>query len=164
MLTHLFTGALTIAMLGVMGYDMRYYLITNRMNLFLLALFVLAAFLLPVSFWPAVTAATCVFVLGFGIFSLGLMGGGDVKLLAVLSLWAGWPGAGYLLFLTAMCGGVLVVIILLLRAALPGVWLRLFPTRNLPRILTRKQPIPYGLAIASAFLLMLWTGQIAVLA
>lgn len=163
MLTHFFVMVLTISMVSVMVYDARHYLITNSMNLSLLMLFVLAAFLLPVAVVPAVLAATGIFLLGFGLFSLGLMGGGDVKLLAVLSLWAGWPGSAHLLFLTAICGGVLVALILVLRATLPKLWFRLFPTRNLPRVLTRKEPIPYGLAIAGAFLLMLWTGHIPIL-
>lgn len=153
MIAYLFTGALSIAMVGVIVYDARHYLIPNRLNLLIVALFVVACFLLPLNPLPAAATAAGVFLIGLGLFALGLMGGGDIKLLAALSLWTGWPTAIWLFFLTAMFGAVLVAVILPLRVWLAPRWPL---TRALPRILTRREPVPYGLAIAAAFLFLLW--------
>jgi prepilin peptidase CpaA len=159
-----FTLMLTIAMLWVIWRDAAEYIISNRLNGFVLALFLLGIFLFPISLQPALITAGIVFAVGLLLFTLGLMGGGDIKLLMVLSLWAGWPATGQLLLLTSVIGGLLVLIIAPLRRIVPPLWAKRLPARTLPRILTRKEPIPYGLAIAGAFLIMLWTGDIPALA
>lgn len=150
-------------MLWVVVSDATHYIISNTLNLVLLGLYVAAALLLPMTPWlPAVAAAGIILAVGLGLFTLGLMGGGDIKLLVVLSLWTGWSAAtAQFIFLTAIFGGVLVVLVLVLRAVLAPLWLKLRPARNLPRLLTRKQPVPYGIAIAAAFSWLLWTGGIA---
>ena len=54
----------------------------------------------------AALCAAAVFIAGALLFSRGLIGGGDVKLLAAATLWAG-PGATLsLLCLTGLLGGV----------------------------------------------------------
>lgn len=161
----IFMGLLTLAMVIVIVQDTVSYLITNTMNLFLLGLYPFAVFLLGIHGWPmALVAAGIVLVIGLGIFALGLMGGGDIKLLVVLTLWVGWgmPALQFI-FMTAIFGGALVVIVLLARLLLAPLWRSVRRTENLPRILTRKQPVPYGIAIAAAFLLMVWTQQVPAL-
>ena len=54
------------------------------------------------------------FILGFALFSLGLFGGGDAKLLAAAGLWLGWPDLVPFLVATALAGGLL--------AAAVGCW------------------------------------------
>ncbi len=157
--------ALSAAMLWVMVSDAVHYIISNQLNAFILALYIIAVIALPIYGWlPAIGAAAIVLLLGLGLFALGLMGGGDIKLLVVLSLWTGW-GIQTLqfIFLTAIFGGLLVVVVLLLRAICAPLWVKINPTRNLPRLLTRKQPVPYGIAIAAAFGWMVWTGMIPAL-
>lgn len=153
----LFAFVLTGFMAAVMLIDATRYVIPNALNLFLLALYPFAAYLLGLD-WPmALLAAGIVLAVGLGIFALGFMGGGDIKLLAVLVLFTGWHVATInFLFLTGVCGGALVMVVLLLRFLLPP----LFRGRELPRLLTRKQPVPYGIAIAAGFLVVLWMGQI----
>src|SRR3546814_1397676 len=53
-------------------------------------------------------------VLGLGIlaFARGWFGGGDVKMLAAVSLWAGPAHLSLLLLVTALAGGLLSLIIL----------------------------------------------------
>lgn len=160
MISHLFTGALVALLLAIIVYDARSYIIPNTFNALIVALFIVACMVLPIPMLPALAAATAIFLLGLGLFALGLLGGGDVKLLAALSLWASWPGAGMLLVYTALFGGALVLLILPLRKVVPFVWFRLRPTRNLPTMLTPKAPIPYGLAIAAAFFMMLASHQV----
>ena len=161
MVVNLFLWGLTAAMALVILIDTVRYLIPNTLNLAIFAMWVAAIFLLPIHGVPlALAAGVLVLLVGLGIFAIGLMGGGDIKLLAVLTLWTGWgtPTAQFLI-LTAIVGGVLVVVTLIVRAlasALAG-------EKSLPRFLTRKQPVPYGIAIAGAFLIMLWRGQVPAL-
>lgn len=153
-----FLWALTAAMVAVIAIDTARYLIPNRLNAALLLLWLSALLLLPIAPLPAVGAAALLLFVGLGFFALGLMGGGDIKLLVVLTLWTGWSMATVqFLVLTALVGGVLVLVLLPLRVLLEG-------ERPMPRVLTRKQPVPYGIAIAGAFLLMLWRGMVPPLA
>lgn len=159
--------ALSACMLWVVISDAKHYIISNALNLAVVVLYVIAVVLLPIPLgdwlW-ALAAAALMLVIGLGFFTLGLMGGGDIKLLVVLSLWTGW-GIQTLqfIFLTAICGGILVVIVLLLRLILAPILFKLRPSHNLPRLLTHKQPVPYGIAIAAAFTWMLWMGAIPAL-
>lgn len=156
-----FILALSACMVWVVISDASRYIISNAINGIILGLFVLGIIFLHLSPLPAVATAGVMLLVGLGMFALGLMGGGDIKLLVVLSLWTGW-GIETLqfIFLTAISGGVLVVIVLLLRAIVPPILIKAKPDRNLPRLLVRKQPVPYGIAIAVAFLWLMWTGGI----
>ena len=158
--------ALSVCMLWVVVSDASRYIIPNSLNLILLGLYILALIFLPMAPpLPALGAAAIILVIGLGLFSLGLMGGGDIKLLVVLSLWTGWGIATLqFIFLTAISGGLLVFVILPARVLLPSVWLKLRPGKPLPRLLTKKQPVPYGIAIAIAFVWLLWTDSIVGLA
>jgi prepilin peptidase CpaA len=63
--------------------------------------------------WSAMGAAGIVLMLGIGAWRCGWLGGGDVKLIAALSLWAGPEHTPSLLFAIALSGGVLALGILL---------------------------------------------------
>lgn len=153
---------LTLLMLWVVVSDASRYIISNWLNGAIAGFYVLAVFTLPVAPLPALGAAAIVLLIGLGLFALGLMGGGDIKLLAVLALWTGWSMATpQFIFLTAVFGGLLVIIVLPARALAPKLWPKLRPSQTLPRLLTKKQPVPYGVAIAAAFVWLLWTGNIA---
>ena len=159
-----FMLALSLCMVWVVISDVSRYIISNNLNLTLLILYGVAIFLLPVEPLWALLGVGIVLAVGLCIFALGLMGGGDVKLLAVLTLWVGWGTQILaLIFLTGVVGGLLVVLVLFLRAVLPPLFFKIRPTKPIPRILTRKEPIPYGLAIAFAFLLLMWAGGIPAL-
>ncbi len=56
-----------------------------------------------------VLVGLAMFVIGFVLFSLGLFGGGDAKLLAAAGLWLGWPDLMPFLVLTAFAGGALAL-------------------------------------------------------
>lgn len=153
--------ALSACMVWVVISDAWRYIIPNTLNLLIIALYALGSVFLPVDPLMALVAAVTMLAVGLGLFALGLMGGGDIKLLVALTLWTGWSMASpQFIFLTAIFGGVLVLMILPLRVVLPPLWLKLRPTKNLPRLLTKKQPVPYGIAIAAAFSYLMWTNSV----
>ncbi|MEJ0010504.1 MAG: prepilin peptidase [Alphaproteobacteria bacterium] len=154
---------LAVAMLLVIWLDGTRYIIPNSLNLALLALYAFDAFFLHLPFLHALVAAAPLLLVGLGLFALGLMGGGDVKLLAVLALWTGLTHVtGEFLLLTALLGGVLVIVVMTLRFFARTIY-QPREGRVLPRLLTRKQPVPYGLAVAGAFLFLLVAGDVPAL-
>src|SRR5689334_1030515 len=77
--------------------------------------------------WDKVAAdligAASVLAVGFASWRCGLLGGGDVKLLTALALWAGGPTLVQFIVLTALAGGALAVVWLAVRP-LPEVYRR----------------------------------------
>lgn len=142
----LYTVALLYA--AVIVFDARHYVIPNWLNFGIAALYVAYfALVLPQPWWDGVAACGAMLAVGFLLFSLGIMGGGDVKLLTVSMLWTGWSALSLqFVFATAIVGGILTIALLILRRVVP-----LLKIRSLPRILMRGQPVPYGIAIALAF-------------
>lgn len=63
--------------------------------------------------------------------------------------------ADFVIF-TALIGGALSLILLLGRLPLSYYFMKFRPNRELPRLLTKGEPVPYGIAIAGAFLILLW--------
>ncbi|TNE41890.1 MAG: hypothetical protein EP348_00545 [Alphaproteobacteria bacterium] len=102
-----------------------------------------------------------VLAVGIVIFSLGWLGGGDVKLLAALALWAGPKYIAYFLAMTCLCGGILAIIfvVTVYISKKPIIWLGVdwlflhVLRRPAPRIQERtskQMQLPYGVAIAAA--------------
>jgi prepilin peptidase CpaA len=92
----------------------------------------------------------CVFVTGFLIYNLGMIGGGDVKLIAVSAIWVGWPDLVVFLLLVAISGGVLAAAVLIFRKMPVPVPNWLLERGWYSRLTTEGQGIPYGLAICAA--------------
>lgn len=95
-----------------------------------------------------------VFALGTALFSLKLIGGGDVKLIAAAAAALGWPNSAAFLIYTILAGGVLGIIIAIARGRLRPMLLNL-RSMTLP-MLSGVRPaalpsvagsMPYGLAI-----------------
>ncbi|MCJ8517906.1 A24 family peptidase [Pseudorhizobium tarimense] len=137
--------------------------IPNRISVFLLASF---AVLAPVSglalaeISMSAAAGAIVLAVCFGFFSLNMMGGGDVKLLAASAVWFGFSSAlGAFIVTTALWGGIITLLVMLLRnqanrfAAIEAV----VPAQ----ILTAKK-VPYGVAIGIAGIMTFWESPIAV--
>ena len=139
--------------------DLRRLIIPNGLILGLCALWPLHVVTAPVlTLAAAGTAALCaaaVFIVGALLFSRGLIGGGDVKLLAAATLWAGPAATVSLLVLTGLLGGVLCLLLLspvgaLIAAARPTLGDPSGdPARGANRVL-----VPYGVAIAAAALIV----------
>jgi len=150
---------LIFSMLAVIWFDATRYIIPNWLVGSLFLLYPMGVWMAPtvVDWQSALLAMVLVLAIGYIIFSLGWMGAGDIKLFAACALWVGMPNLVNFLFYVALLGGAFALVILVLRKTLPYI-----PMKNLslPRLLRPGQPLPYGLAIAVGFLLMLWMGKI----
>ncbi len=97
----------------------------------------------------ALAVGCAVFFVGAGLFYLGLMGGGDVKIFSATAIWFGVSGFLPFLLWTAIAGGLFSALILLARR-LPE------PARDtgtarvalLQHVLRRESGVPYAVAIA----------------
>jgi len=149
---------LLIAMLAVIYFDATRFIIPNWLVGGLLLLYPLAVYIssAPVAWQTDLLGMLGAFAIGYVIFALRLMGGGDVKLIIVLSLWVGVTKLADFGFYFALLGGVMSLVILILRKIMPHI-----TSKKLPRVLRDKEPVPYGLAIAGAFLILLNNGQIS---
>jgi prepilin peptidase CpaA len=147
---------LVAALLYAAVSDLLTMTIPNRLTLFIALTFIAIA---PFSDLPMdillwhLAAGALVLAVCFGFFAMGWLGGGDAKLAAGVALWLGMSLLIPWLLMTAIFGGALTVVILLVRQ-LP-----------LPRVL-HDQPwalrlhdsatgIPYGIAISAGALWVL---------
>ena len=150
-------SGLALAYAALVGWamwsDCRTLNIPNTVSVGLLALFLPAALAGGLA-WGDIglhfAVGGAVLGLGIGVFALGIMGGGDIKFMAAVSVWIGWPGVMGFILLVAVLGGVLALLALVLKrysrrigglSRLP--WLSPDATEN---------AIPYGIAIGLAAL------------
>jgi prepilin peptidase CpaA len=144
--------ATAILLLAAAISDIRRYRIPNTIVYAIVVAFALgAAFGLP---WPAigwaVMAGVGMFLLGAGLFALGLFGGGDVKLIAAMALWTGVAGLPRFLLVMTAAGGLLgVVWMLKRRRQQPALASQAASPADTPAPKSRGR-IPYGVAIAAA--------------
>ena len=135
--------------------DANSYRIPNMVCLALLALFPLFVLTAPQAIVWGEHLAVFVLVLGVGfvLFARQFAGAGDIKLLATAGLWAGPQMLGMFLFITAVAGGLLALIV----AALTYRRNRASATKEVVSL--AKVPIPYGVAIAIGGLctLVMWS-------
>jgi prepilin peptidase CpaA len=129
--------------------------ISNRVTLGLVAAFVLVAILMGMPlgvFGIHIAIAFVVLVVGFAFFSFGWIGGGDAKLAAATVLWLGLvPTVPYLIY-AALLGGVLTIVLLVLRRLpLPQALVRV---SWVDRLHDHRTGVPYGIALAMAGLLV----------
>lgn len=141
-------AALAIALLVAAYTDMRRRQIDNELN----AIIALAA---PLFWWAShmglaeigwqLALAGGAFVVLAGLFALGAMGGGDVKLLVALALWIKPLWFAQLLMVMAVSGGVLTVVL--------AAW-------HVARRDKHKPSVPYGIAIALGGLWVIASGYL----
>lgn len=79
------------------------------------------------------------------MFFIGLMGGGDAKLMIATSVWWGISDLIPYLFYTVLAGGVLALVLILGRKFLPG---HILSVDWLYRLMKDEKKMPYGLALA----------------
>ncbi len=115
---------------------------------------VVASFLVVVSTntgpWAAfqgnIISGLVVLAAGFALFAAGYFGAGDVKLLAAIALWIGWPLLISYLTFVVLTGGVLTLILIVFRRY--PLYARFAATRWIEQLYARKKDVPYAVAIA----------------
>lgn len=145
MLSHIVSSSLLLLLAGMLVWalatDLRTRIISNRLNAAIALLAPLYWLSIGLSPWPdmamQIGLSLGVLALFAGLFALGLMGGGDVKMLAALALWLPAGALLWLLVLMALLGGVVTVATLVHH-----------------RLRRRVGPaeVPYGVAISLAAL------------
>jgi prepilin peptidase CpaA len=106
----------------------------------------------------AIGCAIVVFLVGALCFSRGFLGGGDVKLLTAATLWAGPGLTPSLLLATGVLGGALALALLVPPCAHLATMARvkLGAATELQPSQRMTTPVPYGIAIAAAALLVIF--------
>ena len=164
----LISGLAAALLIWTMLTDFLYAVIPNTVSASIAMLFVAFAIAsgMPWATWmAAMGAGGAMLAAGFALFALGVIGGGDAKLLAATALWAGWAGLPDLLITMGLFGGLVTLPIILsherfahsrrlARSALGHRVARLGTGRSVE--ITAAQPtdrmIPYGIAISAAAL------------
>jgi prepilin peptidase CpaA len=92
--------------------------ISNRVSIALAIVFIAMAAASGLSAveisWHLASGAS-ILVLGFGMFALGWIGGGDAKLAAATAIWLGFDHLGEYALVASLLGGLLTLLILALR-------------------------------------------------
>ena len=150
------TVGFSALLLAASVFDVLRLRIPNPIPLGLLALFALELLLSASRAAPFdhLMAMGLALVILLPLFALDMLGGGDVKLLAVVALWLGMTKLAPLLILVGIVGGAFALLWLalrwLVRTGLPG--------RSLPMSLQARAPLPFALPIALVAMLLLPKG------
>ncbi len=117
--------------------------------------------------WSAVARSVMAFGIGFGLwipfYALRMLGAGDVKMFAAASCWLVPSQVLAAALLSAISGGVLSVVGLVLAHGLGLTTLRIAQGIQTPQVLATplrvapgKKTLPYGLAMAIGLLIVGW--------
>ncbi|OON42231.1 hypothetical protein BTJ39_03170 [Izhakiella australiensis] len=124
---------ITCLLLFISWQDILLRIISNDSLIVLLCLVVL--FVAMQQRFPNIIAALVVIAVFFPLFIFNIIGGGDIKLMSVLSMAFSWQQNADFFFITALLGGVIGVIGFLFYCQI-----------------VREHGIPYGVAISLAFI------------
>jgi prepilin peptidase CpaA len=153
-----------VVMVAAAFEDFRRLIIPNVLPILLCAFWPVYYLAGTPSLYGALAAIGCalaVFVVGAALFARGWLGGGDVKLLSAATLWAGAAGTPALLMLTGLFGGALALFLLM-----PFGNQIVAATRTLmyqppePAARGLSVPVPYGVAISAAALIVILSPHI----
>ena len=98
--------------------------------------------------WKNLVVFLGLLAIGTPMFAAGKLGGGDVKLLAAVGLWFDFTGALWMILAVVLAGGLLALVVLILRAF--G-WSEEMRRRVV--LLRPRGGIPFGVAIAAGALI-----------
>ena len=123
--------------------------ISNLIVLLVLVAAVVAAVIAgpELALWKNLVVFLGLLAIGTPMFAAGKLGGGDVKLLAAVGLWFDFTGALWMILAVVLAGGLLALLILILRSF--G-WSE--EIRRKVVLLRPRGGIPYGVAIAAGAL------------
>lgn len=141
-----------VPLLVAAGYDLKEFRIPNLLVLCYAAITALCimGFQEPALWWRHLLAGVVTLSVGIFLFNFRWLGGGDVKLLAVLGLWLGVDALPVFMYILCIMGGAVCVFLFLLRRCLHIVLSRTgqFLIPKLPSALRIGERIPYAVPIA----------------
>lgn len=130
---------LALMMIAAAISDIRSRTISNELNAAIAVLAIPFWIASGLALWPDVPlqfgAALAVFLVFAGLFAIGAMGGGDVKMIGAVMLWVPLPLVLPTLTIMAIGGGILSAVML--------IHMKLRPS-------DKPVEVPYGVAIAAA--------------
>ena len=141
------SGTITLGLMAILGLlmiaaavsDVRSRTISNELNAAMALLAIPCWIASGLALWPDVPlqfgAAFAAFLLFAGLFAIGAMGGGDVKMIGAVMLWIPLPLFMPMLTVMAVGGGILSAVML--------IYMKLRPSDS-------PAEVPYGVAIAAA--------------
>jgi len=141
------SGTISLGLMAVLGLlmiaaaisDIRSRTISNELNAAMALLAIPFWIASGLALWPDVPlqfgAAFAVFLVFAGLFAIGAMGGGDVKMIGAVMLWIPLPLFMPTLMVMAIGGGILSAVMLILMKLRPS---------------DKPVEVPYGVAIAAA--------------
>ncbi len=137
-------------------WDLASFTIPNFVSLALAAtfmLFIAAAHLALPSIGLHLLAGFLGLFIGFALFALGYIGGGDAKLFAAVTLWLGFHDLAPYALTASLFGGLLTLTLLMVRQwPLPAGLAR---QNWICRLHAQKAGIPYGVALSAGAFVML---------
>lgn len=126
--------------------DMTRLIIPNWVSIALVAIYPFVALALGATLLDAgmhILFGLGVLAIGFVLFQFNVVGGGDAKLIAAVSVWTSMTAVLPFVMWTALAGGVLALALLTAR--------QLLPAGDYPgfvdHLLKKRNGIPYGVAI-----------------
>ncbi|MEM1044714.1 MAG: prepilin peptidase [Pseudomonadota bacterium] len=129
--------------------------ISNRISILLVATFLILALALGLPLekiaWH-VAAGALVLAIGFAMFAVGWIGGGDAKLAAAISLWFGIELTFEFAVVSAFFGGLLTLFIVLARQRHLAIFVH--KIEWLERFLSGRKGVPYGIALSAGALML----------
>lgn len=140
-------GTISLGLMALLGLvmiaaaisDVRSRTISNELNAAMALLAIPFWIASGLALWPDVPlqfgAAFAVFLVFAGLFAIGAMGGGDVKMIGAVMLWIPLPLFMPTLMVMAIGGGILSAVML--------IHMKLRPS-------DKPVEVPYGVAIAAA--------------
>lgn len=147
----IFPGAMVFAACS----DLVTMTISNRISLVLVAGFAVTSLLTGLDLGAVAghaSAAAAMLAVGFAMFAMGWIGGGDAKLFAAASLWLGWEHLADYAFVVSLLGGALTLALVILRTQpLPAPIMR---QSWVARLCRERGDIPYGIALAAGGLVV----------
>ncbi|WP_228126797.1 A24 family peptidase [Candidatus Viadribacter manganicus] len=138
----IFAGLVIYAALS----DMARLIIPNWISIALAAIFPIVAMFMGASLLDVglhIVFGLGVLAVGFVLFQFNIIGGGDAKLLAAVSIWTGLTAFTPFILWTAIAGGLMALTLLTARQLIPAGTYPAF----VEHLLKKQNGIPYGVAI-----------------
>lgn len=137
-------------MIAAMVTDLRRFEIPNTLPVVLTLSYPIAAIAggqdVPALLWHVALAAA-VLIGGMVLYFMRVFGGGDAKLIAAAALWTGPAATAEFLLLTAVCGGIVALLLMLFwRIRLPAFAANM---PSLQRLHNARHQVPYALGIGA---------------